>query len=132
MCRGGEVFVFGSDLGGGKTTCVKGLVKGLGSQDTVTSPSFTINQVYAGRDDVQIHHFDFYRLNQAGVVAYEIAEVLDDPKAVVVIEWADIIEDVLPPRRVLITIERLASAENDRLITVKLPKSLDYLAGATS
>src|ERR1700679_221405 len=85
--RGGEVIELASDLGGGKTTFVRGLAQGAGSGDTVSSPSFTLtNQYEAG--DLTIYHFDFYRLLEAGIVRDELAEVLADPQAVVVVEWA--------------------------------------------
>src|SRR3989344_4647612 len=69
-----EVIELRADLGGGKTTFVRGLVKGFGSQDVVTSPTFTLNKVYQGRDGQQIHHFDFYRLSEPGIVADQLAE----------------------------------------------------------
>src|SRR5688572_5517582 len=81
-CKGGEVFVLASDLGGGKTTFTKGLAAGLGSLDKVVSPTFTVSRVYKCRDGLYLHHFDFYRLNEPGVVGHELAEVIGDPHAV--------------------------------------------------
>ncbi len=119
-----------SDLGGGKTTLAKGLAKGLGSPDIVSSPTFTVSQVYDGRDNLKIYHFDFYRLNDGGVVGYELAEIIDDPRAVVVIEWGDIIKESLPPRSVIIKLERIADGEDKRLITVNIPDEAAHLKGA--
>ncbi len=119
-----------SDLGGGKTTFTKGLAKGLGSNDIVSSPTFTVSQVYTARDGLEIHHFDFYRLSEAGVVGYELAEVIDDPKIVSVIEWGDVVEEVLPARHVLIMLERIASGEENRLITIDLPAEAEHLKEA--
>ena len=76
--RGGEVIELVSDLGGGKTTFVRGLARGAGSHDKVASPTFTISKTYV-TDGYEIHHFDFYRLNDAGIVADELAEVVGDP-----------------------------------------------------
>src|SRR5690606_36483896 len=101
-CRGGEVFVLSSDLGGGKTTFTKGLARGLGCEESVGSPTFTVKRVYACRDGLSLHHFDFYRLSEPGVVAYELSEVASDPKAVVAVEWGDIVEDILPKHRIII------------------------------
>lgn len=121
--RGGEVIELVSDLGGGKTTFVRGLARGLGSTDRVASPTFTISQEYkAGK--FTIYHFDFYRLHEAGIVAAELAEVANDPQAVVVVEWGDIVRDVLPPEKITIHIK--ATAEDTRHMTLVYPKSLAY------
>lgn len=121
--RGGEVIELVSDLGGGKTTFVRGLARGLGSTDRVASPTFTISQEYkAGK--FTIYHFDFYRLHEAGIVAAELAEVANDPQAVVVVEWGDIVRDVLPPEKITIHIK--ATAEDARHMTLVYPKSLAY------
>ena len=124
--RGGEVIELSSDLGGGKTTFVRGLAAGMGSNDAVTSPSFTISQVYQA-GEVTLHHYDFYRLPDAGLMRQELAEVLDDPKAVVVVEWAAVVGDVLPAKRVTLTIT--TTGENERQIAISLPPQLRYIRG---
>jgi tRNA threonylcarbamoyladenosine biosynthesis protein TsaE len=122
--RGGEVIELVSDLGGGKTTFVRGLAKGMGSRDGVRSPSFTLsNQYRAG--DLTLHHLDFYRLSEPGIMRDELAEVAGDPKAVVAVEWADIVEDVLPPRRLTVTFKTIG--EDKRELTFEYPETLDYL-----
>jgi tRNA threonylcarbamoyladenosine biosynthesis protein TsaE len=127
--RGGEVIELSSDLGGGKTTFVRGLAVGMGSLDAVSSPSFTISQVY-NSDNLSLHHYDFYRLGEPGLMAQELSEVLDDPKAVVVVEWAGIVDDVLPGERVSITIT--ATGEDERVFDFRAPESLSYLRGLAS
>ena len=122
--KGGEVIELVSDLGGGKTTFVRGLVRGTASNDKVASPSFTISKVYQ-TDDFDIHHFDFYRLPEAGVVADELAEVAGDPQYVTVVEWAEVVHHVLPTDRLTITIKQ--NAAGDRDLTFHYPKDLDYL-----
>lgn len=124
--RGGEVIELVSDLGGGKTTFVRGLGLGAGSEDVVGSPTFTISKVYKARD-LEIHHFDFYRLGEAGIVGDELAEVIDDPTIVTVVEWADIVQNVLPEQRLTITITRLAEDENARRLELRYPEALQYL-----
>lgn len=94
--KGGEVLQLIGDVGAGKTTFVKGLARGLAIEDDVQSPSFTISRVYNGRDNLVLAHYDFYRLNDAGIMANELAEVVHDPQVVTVIEWADIVTGVLP------------------------------------
>lgn len=94
--KGGEVFQLVGDVGAGKTTFVKGLAVGLGVDEDVQSPSFTISRVYDGRDNLQLVHYDFYRLSDPGIMASEVAEMVSDPQTITVIEWADIVEGVLP------------------------------------
>ena len=125
--RGGETIALASDLGGGKTAWVRGLARGAGSMDEVSSPSFTIcNQYEAG--DLTICHYDFYRLSEAGLIANELHENLSNPKAVIVIEWADVIEDVLPSDIMEIKIKSIN--ENERELTYEYPNSMLYLIGS--
>jgi tRNA threonylcarbamoyladenosine biosynthesis protein TsaE len=125
--RGGEVIELVSDLGGGKTTFIKGLAKGLGSNDLVHSPSFTLSNEYAG-DKLRLYHFDFYRLNEAGIMREELAEALADKQAVVAVEWPQIIEDVLPENRLIIKIK--PTGETSRHLEINYPPTLDYLLSA--
>ncbi len=105
-----------SDIGGGKTTFTKGLVEGLGSSDQVSSPTFTISKVYRiPEKDIEVHHFDFYRLNDAGIIRMELAESVQDKRVITVIEWAGVVEDVLPEDRIIITIA--ADGEDTRRLT---------------
>jgi tRNA threonylcarbamoyladenosine biosynthesis protein TsaE len=119
---GGEVIELRSDLGGGKTTLTRGLVRGAGISDRVSSPTFTLSRIYQ-RSGLQIQHFDFYRLSDPGILADQLAESLSDDKTVVVIEWADIIKDVLPSQRFSIEFKPVASSSDERLITIKYPES---------
>ena len=123
--KGGEVFELISDLGGGKTTLVSGLSEGFGSSDPVASPSFTISYVYTRADGKALHHFDFYRLNDAGIVANELEEVEGDADSVVAVEWGDIVHDVLPSSRIIIKI--MNKAEENRRITISAPEEYKYL-----
>ena len=122
--RGGELIELVSDLGGGKTAFTRGLAIGMGSNDVVHSPSFTISNVYAA-GDLTMYHFDFYRLSEPGIIANELSEVIDDPKAVVVIEWANIVDDILPDTRISVRIN--TSSETDRQVELTYPDSLGYL-----
>ncbi|HSD55930.1 MAG TPA: tRNA (adenosine(37)-N6)-threonylcarbamoyltransferase complex ATPase subunit type 1 TsaE [Candidatus Saccharimonadales bacterium] len=125
--KGGEVIELVSDLGGGKTTFTRGLVRGLGSTDKVASPTFTISKMYdAG--DLEVHHFDFYRLHEAGIIADELAEVAGDPRTVVVVEWADVVQHVLPDQRITIVIKQ--TPEGARQLTLTYPLELAYAVEA--
>lgn len=122
--RGGEVIVLMSDLGGGKTAFVRGLARGMGSSDHVASPTFTISREYKAKDRT-LYHFDFYRLSEPGVVAAELEEFVDDPKAVVAIEWGEIVQGVLPDDHLQVRITR--TGDNSRRIDMTYPPSLDYV-----
>ena len=100
---GGTTVELIGDVGAGKTTFVKGLAKGLGIDEDIQSPSFTISRVYEGRDDLVLAHYDFYRLTDAGIMSDELHEALRDKKTIAVIEWADIVDGILPKERQLIT-----------------------------
>ena len=96
---------------------------------TVHSPSFTLdNQYQAGK--LTLHHFDFYRLFEPGVMRDELAEILEEPGAVVVVEWGRIVQDVLPPERLVIRIR--ATGEHKREITFSAPPKLKYLLPANT
>ena len=123
--KGGEVFELRSDIGGGKTVFVRGLVDGFGSLDPVASPSFTINLVYSRKDGKTFHHFDFYRLDDPGIMARELEEAVNAKDSVTAVEWSDSVKDVLPNKRV--TIEITAINENTRHITCHYPDDLAYL-----
>jgi len=112
LLRGGEVIELIGDVGAGKTTFVKGLAIGLGIDEDVQSPSFTISRVYDARDGILLSHYDFYRLSDAGIMADELTETTQDPTTVTVIEWADIVEGILPERRLRIVFS--APSENTR------------------
>jgi tRNA threonylcarbamoyladenosine biosynthesis protein TsaE len=120
--KGGEVIELCADLGGGKTTYVRGLARGVGSKDIVSSPTFTLNKIYKGREGLEIHHFDFYRLDEPGVVADQLAESLDDPKVVTVVEWSDIVEDVLPEGRLVIEFHPVETDPDERAIHFHYPE----------
>ena len=124
--KGGEIIELASDLGGGKTTFVRGLARGLGSSDRVASPTFTISRVYtSGR--LSIYHFDFYRLHEAGLVAEELADIIGDQHVVTVVEWGGIVNNVLPKERMTIHISRSAASDDTRDLTFTYPETLAYL-----
>jgi tRNA threonylcarbamoyladenosine biosynthesis protein TsaE len=122
--KGGEMIELAGDMGSGKTTFTKGLAKGAEVKDDVTSPTFTVQQRYKGR--VDICHYDFYRLPEGGILSHELHETLGDKQVVVVIEWAETIEDVLPEERV--KIHFTATGDHSRRLDVTAPKTLGYLA----
>lgn len=114
--KGGEVIELVSDLGGGKTTFVQGLAAGLGYEGAVTSPTFTLSQIYK-LPSFELHHYDLYRLGQTGVVGDELAEDLADKAVVTVIEWAGIMEQELPPDRLVISFQ--VTGDSSREVTIE-------------
>ena len=125
--KGGEVVELVSDVGGGKTTFVRGMAHGIGTSDVVASPTFTISREYRA-DKFTLYHFDFYRLPEPGIVAAELAEVVHDPQAVVVVEWGEMVEDVLPAQRLIVTF--ISPSPSDRELTFTYPQQLTYLIPA--
>jgi tRNA threonylcarbamoyladenosine biosynthesis protein TsaE len=122
--KGGEAIELVSDLGGGKTAFVRGLARGMGSPDHVASPTFTLSREYH-TDKLTLYHFDFYRLHEPGIMTAELAEILDDPKAVVAVEWSDIVQHVLPEKRV--TVRLVSVGDTGRRLEFAYPPELAYL-----
>ncbi|MFT4532128.1 MAG: tRNA threonylcarbamoyladenosine biosynthesis protein TsaE [Candidatus Saccharimonadales bacterium] len=123
---GGECIEFVSDLGGGKTTFTRSIVSGAGSTDVVSSPTFTIMKRYSG-PQLEFYHYDFYRLDEPGLVAEELAEVVDDKQAVTIIEWAETVREVLPASRLKITLKQHQTSENARECELEYPDKMTYL-----
>lgn len=113
---GGIVLELIGDVGAGKTTFTKGLAKGLGISETVQSPTFTISRVYEG-GKLTLSHYDFYRLNDYGIMEMELAENLSNPKNVTVVEWAGDLAEILPKKHLKLVFESLN--ENQRKVKVR-------------
>ena len=115
----GDVFTLVGDLGVGKTVFTQGIAEGLGSDEPVNSPTFTIVQEYeSGR--MPFYHFDVYRIGDPE----EMDEIgFDDyiyGDGLCLIEWADLIEEILPEKRVAIRIEKdLEKGFDYRRITIQ-------------
>ena len=115
----GEVYTLVGDLGVGKTVFTQGIADGLGITEPVSSPTFTIVQVYEeGR--MPFYHFDVYRIgdieemDEIGYEDYFYGEGL------CMIEWANLIEEILPDKRYDVTIEKdLEKGFDYRKITIK-------------
>jgi tRNA threonylcarbamoyladenosine biosynthesis protein TsaE len=117
-----EIIELRSDLGGGKTAFTRGLVRGLGSKDRVGSPTFSLKKIYKA-GSIEIHHFDFYRLNEPGVVSDQLSESLKDEKVITVVEWADIVRGVLPNEHISIEFRAVSDNEDERVIVFEFPQS---------
>lgn len=111
---GGEVLELVGDVGAGKTTLTKGIAEALEITDPIQSPTFTISRVYLAPNGLELHHYDFYRLGEAGIMGDEIQEVMAREENVTVIEWAGAVDNVLPDDRLVVKI--VATAENERQV----------------
>ena len=100
------------DLGGGKTALVKAIAKGLGINQTVTSPTFNIHRSYESPDGIVLEHFDFYRLEDDEIVRNELEDSLQNQNAIVCVEWAQHFSTHLAKDR--LTIECHFVNENQR------------------
>lgn len=103
--RPGQILSLNGDLGVGKTVLVKGIAEGLGITEPVSSPTFTIVQVY-GEGRLPFYHFDVYRIadpeemDEIGYEDYFYGE------GVSLVEWADLISELMPEETIRITIEK--------------------------
>lgn len=110
----GDIINLNGDLGAGKTHLVKGIAKGLGIDEDITSPTFTIVNEYYGT--VPLYHFDVYRINDI----YELYELGFEEyiygNGVSIIEWGNLILDVLP--KDVINIDIRIVGEDKREISI--------------
>ena len=114
----GQVITLTGDLGVGKTVFTQGLAKGLGIEEPVNSPTFTIVQVYEG-GRLPFYHFDVYRIGDVSEMDEIGYEDYFYGNGICFIEWADLIEDILPEHYTEIRIEKnLAKGTDYRLITM--------------
>lgn len=114
----GDIYCLKGDLGVGKTVFTKGLAEGLDIKQNITSPTFTIVNIYEGK--LPLYHFDVYRINEVEEM-YEIGyEEMFFGDGVCLIEWAEIIEDIIPKSAIWIDIKKDYSKNEDyRIITVE-------------
>ena len=102
--KAGDIFCLSGDLGVGKTVFTKGFAKGLGIDEDITSPTFTLINEYNGR--IPLYHFDVYRIGDIE----EMEEIGYDDyffgQGICLIEWAELIEEILPEKRIEVTIEK--------------------------
>ena len=106
----GDVLLLEGDLGAGKSELTRGIARGLGISEPVTSPTFTILQVHMG-GRLPLYHFDWYRLQSAEEL-YELS--LDEylyADGVSVVEWPSMAEEAIPERHLRIGIETLGECE---------------------
>jgi tRNA threonylcarbamoyladenosine biosynthesis protein TsaE len=111
--RGGSTIALRGGLGAGKTTFAKGLARGLGIMDEVTSPTYTIVSEYEGR--LRLHHVDAYRLSgPEDFASVGGEELVEDSGGVCLVEWSERIEGALPAQATVAEIE--VEADGSRIL----------------
>ena len=109
-----KVVIFKGGMGFGKTTLIKALVKALGSTDNVSSPTFSLVNPYEGTDS-RIYHFDFYRIKRLDEVYDMGYEDYFYGGNLCLLEWPELIEEILPADVVKVKIEE--QADGSRTVT---------------
>jgi tRNA threonylcarbamoyladenosine biosynthesis protein TsaE len=119
LLRIGDVLVLTGELGAGKTTLVRGIASGLGAAEHVASPTFTLVREYVtGR--IPVAHVDVFRLERVQDVVDLALDELEGGACVLIVEWGDAVEELLPDDRlrVELTTEDQAAETDARRITI--------------
>lgn len=125
VCGPGDLIVLAGEMGAGKTAFAQGFARGLGIDEQVTSPTFTIVREYAG-GRLALHHLDLYRLDQLReVLELGVAEMLDED-AVMVVEWGDAALPALGDRYLEIRLA-FGAGDDDRKVELS-PRGGPWLA----
>lgn len=115
--KGSEIIALTGDLGTGKTCFVRGMCLGLGIDNVVHSPTFTLLNIYNGK--YPVYHFDLYRLkSMREVIEIGFDEYIGKKDGICVIEWAEKIEESIPANAVWIKIKHCG--ENKRELLIKI------------
>lgn len=117
----GDVIVLSGDLGSGKTKFTEGFLSFFGLENEISSPTFTIVNEYC-KDDVNIYHFDVYRLEDSSEF-YAIGGEEYFEKGICIIEWGEIITDALPDKYIKIDFSRCPDNEDSRILNVQFISS---------
>lgn len=117
LARAGDLLLLAGDLGAGKTAFAQGFGRGLGVEDPITSPTFTLANEYQGAR-LRMHHLDAYRMESLDeVFDVGLPELLDD-EAVVLVEWGDAIAPAVPADYLEVRLT-LGDGDDDRAIEVR-------------
>ena len=109
--EGRSVVAFCGAMGAGKTTLISAIMRVLGSEDTVTSPTFALVNQYSTASADTVYHFDFYRINRIEEVFDMGYEEYFYSGNLCLIEWPELIEDLLPEDAMVVRIEALSPTE---------------------
>ena len=115
----GDILVLSGDLGAGKTKFTEGILSYFGLENEISSPTFNIVNEYH-TNSINIYHFDVYRLENDDEF-YEIGGEEYFEKGICIIEWGELIEDIIPKEHIKIFFEKDLANENIRNITIQYP-----------
>jgi len=119
--KAGDIFCLVGDLGVGKTVFSKGFSEGLKIDEIITSPTFSILNVY-DKYEIPFYHFDVYRINHINEMEDTGYEDYFYGDGVCLIEWADIVREIIPQNAVWITIEKDYNGDNENYRKIKIDK----------
>ena len=114
--KAGDVVILSGDLGAGKTTFTQFVFKDLGVEEVVNSPTFAVLKTYKGKN-FTLNHFDTYRVTVEEAIECGFDEVLSDKTCITFIEWASMIEPLIPKKNIKINIKIID--ENTREIEIE-------------
>jgi tRNA threonylcarbamoyladenosine biosynthesis protein TsaE len=120
LLRVHDVLALSGDLGAGKTTFVRGIAHGLGAQEHVASPTFTLVREYvSGR--IPVAHVDVYRLDRVQDVVDLALDELEDGRCVLIVEWGDAIDELLPEDllQIRMTVDDPTGEDGNRTIAIR-------------
>lgn len=112
-----DIIVLSGELGSGKTKFTEGVLSYFGLEDEISSPTFTIVNEYK-KDDINIYHFDVYRLEDSSEF-YEIGGEEYFDNGICIIEWGELIEDALPSEYIKINFSKDSDNENVRILNIE-------------
>ncbi len=112
------VIAMEGDLGGGKTTFLKGFAKGLDLKKPILSPTFVIFRIYEinSKNYKRFYHFDCYRLEERDLMDLGFEKIISDPDNIVAIEWSERVSNILPQNVVKVRLEFINKEEREILI----------------
>ena len=113
----GDIIVLSGDLGSGKTKFTEGFLSYFSLEEEISSPTFTIVNEYK-KNDINIFHFDVYRLSDSSEF-YEIGGEEYFEKGICLIEWGELISDILPKNYIKIDFSRCSNDENCRILNIQ-------------
>lgn len=122
--KSGDIVAFYGGLGAGKTTFIKGVIQGLDIDDRVTSPTFMFMKMYITPQQASVFHIDLYRTeSEADVKALGLAELMEQDNVIMLIEWAEKMEQLLPEKTIKVAFT--TKREGDRRLTSQSSKLHD-------
>ena len=121
----GDIVVLSGELGSGKTKFVEGFLQNYGLENEISSPTFNIVNEYSS-SDTSIYHFDVYRLEDSDEF-YAIGGEEYFEKGICLIEWGELISDVLPKDYIHITIHKDSIDENSRIFEFRTEDNSKYI-----